>query len=129
MADIKGFLKYDRETPTRRPVPVRLRDWKEVYEDFPDDLFHRNLNTEMVDLDPLDETDAEWLRDTIRTHLAETNSAVAQRIHDRWHTNVRHFKKVMPEDYKRVLEAAEKARIEGVDVDEAIMASAALEKE
>jgi glutamate synthase (NADPH/NADH) large chain len=95
----------------------------------PEDLFHRNLNNEMVDLDPLDETDAAWLRDTIRTHLAETNSAVAQRILDRWHTNVRHFKKVMPEDFKRVLEAAEKARIEGVDVDEAIMASAALEKE
>src|SRR3546814_16784468 len=37
MADIKGFLKYERETPSRRPVPVRLRDWKEVYEDFPDD--------------------------------------------------------------------------------------------
>src|ERR1051325_11013862 len=35
MADIKGFLKHDRETPTRRPVPVRLRDWKEVYEPFP----------------------------------------------------------------------------------------------
>jgi glutamate synthase (NADPH) small chain len=37
MADIKGFLKYERETPSMRPVPVRLRDWKEVYEDFPDD--------------------------------------------------------------------------------------------
>ncbi|MCQ3971399.1 hypothetical protein, partial [Klebsiella pneumoniae] len=43
----------------------------------PDDLFHRNLNNEMVDLDPLDETDEAWLRDTIRTHLAETDSAVA----------------------------------------------------
>jgi glutamate synthase (NADPH/NADH) small chain len=29
-----GFLKWGRETPTRRPVPVRLRDWKEVYEPF-----------------------------------------------------------------------------------------------
>jgi glutamate synthase (NADPH) small chain len=29
-----GFLKWERETPARRPVPVRLRDWKEVYEDF-----------------------------------------------------------------------------------------------
>ena len=28
-------MKYDRELPTRRPVPVRLRDWKEVYEPFP----------------------------------------------------------------------------------------------
>ena len=29
-----GFLEFGRETPTRRPVPVRLRDWKEVYEPF-----------------------------------------------------------------------------------------------
>ncbi|WP_116997944.1 glutamate synthase subunit beta [Desertimonas flava] len=35
MGEATGFLKWARETPTRRPVPVRLRDWKEVYEDFP----------------------------------------------------------------------------------------------
>jgi glutamate synthase (NADPH/NADH) small chain len=37
VGDVRGFLKHDRETPTRRPVPVRLRDWKEVYEPFPED--------------------------------------------------------------------------------------------
>ena len=30
-------MKYDRELPRRRSVPVRLRDWKEVYEPFPED--------------------------------------------------------------------------------------------
>ncbi len=30
-----GFLEAGRELPQRRPVPVRLRDWKEVYEPFP----------------------------------------------------------------------------------------------
>jgi glutamate synthase (NADPH) small chain len=29
-----GFLEFGRELPRRRPVPVRLRDWKEVYEPF-----------------------------------------------------------------------------------------------
>jgi glutamate synthase (NADPH/NADH) small chain len=29
-----GFLEFGRETPTRRPIPVRLRDWNEVYEPF-----------------------------------------------------------------------------------------------
>jgi glutamate synthase (NADPH/NADH) small chain len=29
-----GFLEFGRETPARRPVPVRLRDWNEVYEPF-----------------------------------------------------------------------------------------------
>ena len=35
MPDPQGFLKLDRKTPIRRPVDVRIRDWKEVYEDFP----------------------------------------------------------------------------------------------
>ncbi|HET9657369.1 MAG TPA: glutamate synthase subunit beta [Kineosporiaceae bacterium] len=33
MADPKGFLKVrERQLPARRPVPVRLQDWQEVYE-------------------------------------------------------------------------------------------------
>ena len=34
MADPTGFLKHPRELPTRRPVDVRILDWREVYEDF-----------------------------------------------------------------------------------------------
>jgi glutamate synthase (NADPH/NADH) small chain len=33
MADPRGFLNAGRETPKRRPVDVRIRDWKEVYEE------------------------------------------------------------------------------------------------
>ena len=36
MGEIGGFLKHGRATPTRRPVALRLKDWKEVYEPFPD---------------------------------------------------------------------------------------------
>ncbi|MFT4775408.1 MAG: glutamate synthase (NADPH/NADH) small chain, partial [Pontimonas sp.] len=32
MADPRGFLKYpERELPERRPVGVRIGDWREVY--------------------------------------------------------------------------------------------------
>jgi glutamate synthase (NADPH) small chain len=35
MADPSGFLKFTRrELPKRRPVPLRLKDWHEVYEEF-----------------------------------------------------------------------------------------------
>ncbi|HEY6278660.1 MAG TPA: glutamate synthase subunit beta [Streptosporangiaceae bacterium] len=34
MADPKGFLTTGRETPARRPVDVRIRDWREVYTEF-----------------------------------------------------------------------------------------------
>ncbi len=37
MGKITGFLEFGREVPARRPVPVRIRDWKEVYEEFPDE--------------------------------------------------------------------------------------------
>lgn len=34
MADPKGFLTSDRELPIRRPVDIRLQDWREVYQEF-----------------------------------------------------------------------------------------------
>ena len=33
MADPKGFINTPRELPKRRPVDVRIKDWKEVYQD------------------------------------------------------------------------------------------------
>jgi glutamate synthase (NADPH/NADH) small chain len=35
VGDPRGFLRYDRVGPTRRPVALRLGDWREVYEPFP----------------------------------------------------------------------------------------------
>ena len=37
MANPSGFLEIGRVTPDRRPVSERLRDWQEVYRDFPDE--------------------------------------------------------------------------------------------
>jgi glutamate synthase (NADPH/NADH) small chain len=34
MADPRGFLTTPRETPQRRPVDIRIQDWREVYTDF-----------------------------------------------------------------------------------------------
>jgi glutamate synthase (NADPH) small chain len=36
--DPNGFLRYERKLPARRPVPVRLRDWREVYPSADDGL-------------------------------------------------------------------------------------------
>ena len=44
MADPRGFLTHTRELPTRRPVPVRLRDWREVYEHFPEDKLRQQAS-------------------------------------------------------------------------------------
>ena len=90
-----------------------------------EDEFHRSLNTEMVDLETsIDDEDADFLRDVIRRHRDETGSEVASVILDRWHQQVRYFKKVMPKDYKRVIEAIATAEEHGQDVEEAVMAAA-----
>ncbi len=89
-----------------------------------DGRFHMRVNREMVDLDPLDADDLEWVREHLARHVAETASVVGTRILARWGQDRERFVKVMPQDYKRVLRAASDAREQGVDEIEAIMAAA-----
>jgi glutamate synthase domain-containing protein 3 len=86
--------------------------------------FTERVNAEMVDLDPLDEEDRQWLFDTVTRHHVETDSAVAARLLGDWTAALADFVKVMPRDYRRVLEATRRAIDEGVSVDVAVMATA-----
>jgi glutamate synthase (NADPH/NADH) large chain len=88
------------------------------------DLPEHRVNPEMVDIDPLDDEDTEFLRDAVERHYDETESAVAGKLLTDWETAVERFGKVMPKDYKRVLQAQAKAEREGRDVNEAIMEAA-----
>jgi glutamate synthase (NADPH/NADH) large chain len=88
------------------------------------DLATQRLNTEMVDLAELDDEDRAFLREIVTKHAAETASAVATSLLADWDDAITRFAKVLPRDYKRVLDAARAAAEEGLDVDEAIMAAA-----
>ncbi|WUI28768.1 glutamate synthase large subunit [Mycobacterium sp. NBC_00419] len=90
----------------------------------PDGQLPANLNTEMVDIDEFDDSDEGWLRDMIAAHTDATDSAVGQRILANWPEQVGNFVKVMPRDYKLVLQAIAAAEAAGEDVDKAIMAAA-----
>jgi glutamate synthase (NADPH) large chain len=73
------------------------------------------VNTEMVEIEPLDADDRRWLRDTVERHVAFTGSAIGQRILDGWVTESSKFRKVMPSEYRRVLDALAKAEAESLD--------------
>jgi glutamate synthase (NADPH/NADH) large chain len=88
------------------------------------DLNVGRVNPEMVDLDPLDAADREFLADVVTRHHAETGSAVARALLADWTTSVDRFSKVMPKDFKRVLAAQAAAQRDGRDVNEAIMEAA-----
>jgi glutamate synthase (NADPH) large chain len=65
--------------------------------------FDSKCNTEMVNLEELESSDYDLLRDMIGKHYANTNSEVAKFILDNWETEIANFVKVYPTDYKRIL--------------------------
>ena len=81
----------------------------------PDDVFAAKLNREMVQLQSLGSDDDEFLRTTIAKHAEHTGSAVAERVLAAWEIEARHFRKVMPVDYERVLTVMRTAEAEGLD--------------
>ncbi len=85
------------------------------------DLDLARVNQEMVDLEELSHEDTEFLRQAISRHAEETGSDVAGRLLADGDAIWSRFTKVMPRDYKRVLQAMAKAEAEGLDVDRAIM--------
>src|SRR5215475_1118723 len=82
------------------------------------------VNTQMVELEPLDASDGALLQRLVERHRAETGLAVAGQLLAGWERALARFVKVMPKDYKRVLDAASRAELEGRDVNEAVMAAA-----
>ena len=75
--------------------------------------FRRRCNLEMVDLEPLCEADdIELVRDLLIQHAGYTGSTVAARLLSDWDDAVGKFVKVMPLDYRRVLQERKKAETE-----------------
>ncbi|MFZ9208069.1 MAG: glutamate synthase subunit alpha, partial [Sediminibacterium sp.] len=70
--------------------------------------FADKCNTEMVDLDPLNEADKKYLHRMIGQHASLTESKVAGFIMSDFDNQLAHFVKVFPRDYKAVLLQKEK---------------------
>jgi glutamate synthase (NADPH/NADH) large chain len=70
--------------------------------------FTDKCNTEMVDLDPLNEADKKYLHGMIGQHASLTESKVAGFIMSDFDNQLAHFVKVFPRDYKAVLLQKEK---------------------
>ncbi|HEX5095960.1 MAG TPA: glutamate synthase-related protein, partial [Acidimicrobiia bacterium] len=86
----------------------------------PDEQFASLVNYEMVELVPLDDDDREWLRSTIARHRELTGSDVADRLLGQWGSEVASFRKVMPEDFRRVLTVMREAEAAGLSEDETL---------
>ena len=76
-------------------------------------IFEGNCNTEMVDLESVDETEEKiWLRETIERHQQYTGSQRADNLLKNWDEVLAKFVKVMPIEYKAVLEKLQKISVD-----------------
>ena len=88
------------------------------------DLHEERVNTELVDVEPVPAADADWLHDVVRRHVEETGSAVGAALLVDWAAALSRISRIMPRDYRRALEAQERAEAEGRDPIEAVMEAA-----
>jgi glutamate synthase domain-containing protein 2/glutamate synthase domain-containing protein 1/glutamate synthase domain-containing protein 3 len=76
--------------------------------------FEIRFNPGLADLEPVaDPADVATLRSMIEEHLKLTGSSPARQILASWEEALPRFKKIMPRDYRRVLEERRRARAEG----------------
>jgi glutamate synthase (ferredoxin) len=85
--------------------------------------FAVHCNKEMVALETPDEENLEEIRNMIKRHVEYTHSEKGRDILARWAVMSEKFVKVMPKDYKRMLEALKKVQQAGLSGDEALMAA------
>ncbi|MBI4358423.1 MAG: glutamate synthase large subunit [Candidatus Omnitrophica bacterium] len=86
--------------------------------------FPTRCNKQMVELEHLEKEDEiQTVRKMIERHVQYTASMRGKHILDLWDEMVPKFVKVLPKDYKRVLQALERVQSTGLSGDEAIMAA------
>lgn len=87
-----------------------------------ENAFKENCNTEMVEFEQLsDKSEIEAVRSMIIKHLEHTESSLALDILAKWDSFVPKFIKVVPTDYKVMLEKIEYHKFQGLEESEAAM--------
>jgi glutamate synthase (ferredoxin) len=85
--------------------------------------FKNRCNFETVSLERLTERDLQEVEEMLKRHAVYTRSTCAWRLLALWQETAPKFVKVMPKDYRRVLEALEEAEAKGLIGDDALMAA------
>ena len=86
----------------------------------PQSVFGAKVNYELVELESLSSADLDELQAILTMHVTETESAVATKVLAGWANESANFRKVMPRDYKRVLEVMADAKSNGLSEEETL---------
>jgi glutamate synthase (ferredoxin) len=88
-----------------------------------DGSFKKRCNPETVSLERLDERDLLEVEEMLKRHAMYTRSGRAWQLLALWEETAPKFVKVMPKDYRRMLEALQRAESQGLLGDDAVMAA------
>jgi len=88
-----------------------------------DGRFASRCNPQMVQLGPAAESELNVVRRMIERHREFTGSALARRVLERWGENAAKIVRVLPNDYRRMVDAQEKFRAQGLSAEQAEMAA------
>ena len=88
-----------------------------------DGTFKNRCNFETVSIERLDDRDLQEVEELLKRHAVYTRSARAWQLLALWQETAAKFVKVMPRDYRRVLEALQEAEAKGLVGDDALMAA------
>lgn len=85
------------------------------------DLYLR-LNKQLVSMTEVsDSHDIELVKDLIQRHAKETGSELAKKILKDFDNYIRHFKKIVPNDYQKMMTEIAKGEERGLNHDEAVL--------
>lgn len=85
-----------------------------------DPATHR-INTDMVDIETLDDESVADVQQLLQRHAEHTDSPLAAQLLRDWAESRGRFMKIMPRDYRRALDAIRRAELDGSDPAVAVM--------
>ncbi|TMA10302.1 MAG: glutamate synthase subunit alpha [Deltaproteobacteria bacterium] len=88
-----------------------------------DGKFASRCNAQMVQLGAPSDAELQAVKRMVERHRELTGSALARRVLERWAENAARMVRVLPNDYRRMLDAQEKFRAQGLSADDAEMAA------
>ncbi len=80
---------------------------------------YRNLNKELVSMEALEKEDLDRIQSMLTKHLTATGSAKAKKILEHFEDYAGQFKKVIPGDYKRMMDCIAKYERQGLEKEDA----------
>ena len=87
-----------------------------------DNHLYRNLNKDMISIEKLESKyDIKELKDLIEEHVEVTGSERGKEILENWDEYIGKFKKIIPNDYKKMIALASKLEEKGMSTEQAQM--------